>query len=57
MLELKVNNINLDEMNFDEIITFNHTYLKFRVFEGLDSNKVEEFPFLMNHEFLLAGIF
>jgi hypothetical protein len=41
-------------MNFDEIITFNHTYLKFRVFEGF-TNKSEEFPFLMNHEFLLAG--
>ena len=42
-------------MNFDEVITFNHTFLKFRIFEGL-SNKVEEFPFLMNHEFLLSGI-
>lgn len=41
-------------MNFDEIITFNHTYLKFRVFDGF-IKKVEEFPFLMNHEFLLAG--
>jgi hypothetical protein len=28
--------------------------LKFRLFEGLN-RKVEEFPFLMNHEFLLAG--
>lgn len=44
-----------DELNFDEVITFNHTYLKFRFFEGM-GKKVDEFPFLMNHEFLLAGI-
>lgn len=45
-----------DEVNFDEIITFNHTYLKFRLFDGLDQ-KTEEFPFLMNNEFILAGNF
>lgn len=44
-----------EEMNFDEIITFNHTYLKYRLFDGL-ALKVDEFPFLLNHEFLLAGI-
>jgi hypothetical protein len=44
----------LEEMNFDEIITFNHTYLKYRLFDGL-ALKVDEFPFLLNHEFLLAG--
>jgi hypothetical protein len=44
----------IDEVNFDEIITFNHTYLKFRLFDGLDQ-KSEEFPFLMNNEFILAG--
>lgn len=48
----KINSI--DEVNFDEIITFNHTYLKFRLFDGFKP-KIEEFPFLMNHEFILAG--
>jgi rRNA pseudouridine-1189 N-methylase Emg1 (Nep1/Mra1 family) len=48
--------IYIDELNFDEIITFNHSYRKYHLFDGfLTSTKIEEFPFLMNHEFLLAG--
>ena len=59
MRELKVRKSNIkiiciEEVNFDEIITFNHTYLKYRLFDGLAA-KVDEFPFLLNHEFLLAG--
>lgn len=44
----------IDDSNFDEIITFNHTYLKFRLFETL-TTKIEEFPFLTNNEYLLVG--
>jgi hypothetical protein len=36
------------------VITFNHTYLKYRIFENYDK-KIEEYPFLINHEFILAG--
>ena len=43
-----------DEVNFDEVITFNHTYLKFRLFDGF-LQKIEEIPFLMNNEFILSG--
>lgn len=55
--KLKKNKKKTDESNIDEVITFNHTYLKYRIFEeGLENEKITETPFLINQELLIKSI-
>lgn len=51
----KLNIYYVELANFDELISFSHTYLKFRVYEGLEKDNIEEFPFLLTQEFMLVG--
>lgn len=45
---------NVDELSFDENITFIHNYLSLRKFDEMKP-KTEEFPVLINHEFFFGG--
>ena len=55
--ELKVLIIfNQDELYFDENITFIHNYLPLRRFYQIKNPKHEEFPVLMNQEFIFGSI-
>ena len=47
--------LNLDELFFDENITFIHNYLALRRFDQIKTQKLEEFPVLMNQEFIFGG--
>ena len=42
-------------MDFDEQITFVHTYNKFRIFSSPPPNQLGEFPLMINYEFILVG--
>lgn len=44
-----------DELFFDENITFIHNYLALRRFDQIKNQKLEEFPVLMNQEFIFGG--
>ena len=57
ILELRViNKLIKDELYFDENITFIHNYLALRKFDQIKNLKLEEFPVLMNQEFIFGGI-
>lgn len=36
-------------------MTFTHTYVKYKIFKGADLKNVEEFPVLLNFEYILVG--
>ena len=48
---------NKDDTNFDELISFSHTYLNYRIAKTLSTSKLLEktFPLLMSNEFLLVS--
>ena len=49
---------NTDQLNFDELISFSHTYLNYRItktFSSLQELNDNIFGLLMSNEFLLSG--
>ncbi len=49
---------NTDQLNFDELISFSHTYLNYRIAKTFSNkNEINEntFGLLMSNEFLLSG--